>query len=356
MTARMVLLVGDEPSPRALLAPVFDLTVVTGAREALRALEHQPPPAALVMVDPLPDGTALDLMAAARRLHPCLATLVIARNPDPGAAIAVMKAGCDDYLGLNDPALARLPWIVSRVARDRLSGPALGLMHSISHDMRTPLSGLTALIQMLTGGSDGPLTAAQHDRLHKIRKAADRLTAIAGQLADLTLIHDGRMTLSPSRVDLAEAAARVVGDAAQLARDHAVELRMAFPPDLPPVHADGRRLSQALGLLLTGAVRHAAPGVLELSARMKGTAMELTLREVPRSVPVEALDGSIDADARLEAGLGISVARGLVDLHGGRLKLGAEAGEGRLAVLELPCDGGPRSSRTDTPRPRRARP
>jgi signal transduction histidine kinase len=238
------------------------------------------------------------------------------------------------------------------------------LLASIAHDMRTPLAAIHALLDLMAGGADGPLTDAQRSRLQRLSAEADRLTAIANHLSDLSLLHAGRLTLSPGRVELHETVAAAVHQVDPLARSRAVELRLTLGPDLPPLRADAARLRQAIALLLSAAIRGADGGVVELSAEAREPRLEMTVREIARPLPVEALPSGFEVSSdqtraeadRLEGSLGISVARGLLRLHGGDLRTGTSSLDGVIAVVELPWDSGATAERSGKRLGPRARP
>lgn len=354
MMVDTVLLVGDDPSLRSLLEQRLDVIPVSTAAQARVLLKARAMPL-MVACDPLPDDSAIELLHAARRLQPSIRIILIATDPEASRSCEAMRAGADDCIGRDDPALARLPWIASRLAAGARPSLPKTLIQSVSHDMRTPLAALHALLQMIEGGADGPLTDPQRSRLQRIRAAADRLASIADHLSDLSLLHDGRLSLSPGQVDLAEAAAAVLHQVEALARSRAIELRLALPADLPPLRADGMRLRQALILTLSAALKQADGGIVELSAESHAAHLELRLREISRSIPVEALPSGFetlpaDEADRLDGALGISVARGLLRLHGGELRTGAAAGAGLLAVIEVPWEEPAGTGRAERPR------
>jgi signal transduction histidine kinase len=363
MMADTVLLVGDDPALRSLLEQRLAVVTACTAAQALSVLQARAVPV-MVACDPDPPGggTAIDLLRAARTLRPAIRVVLVASHASDEQACEAMRQGADDFMARNDPALARLPWIVARLAA--AAQPAPALIASISHDLRTPLAGLHALIQMMEGGADGPLTPPQRARLLRIRAAADRLASIADHLSDLSLLSDGRLSLSPGHVDLGETAAAVMRQADPLARSRAIELRLALPAALPPLRADAARLRQALSLTLSAAIKRADGGVVELSAEAHAAHLELRLREIRRPLPVEALPSEFEAlpagsrveGDRLEGALGISVARGLLRLHGGDLRTGAGEAPGLLAVIEVPWDEQAAAGRPGRPRERHPRP
>ena len=232
--------------------------------------------------------------------------------------------------------------------------PAVGdpdrgrLLRSLSHDLRSPLAGLQALLDLMESGADGSLTVAQRDRLRRIRMSADALSDVANQIAELALLESGRLSLAPATVDLCQVARLAGEDMWPSARSSAVQLSLKLPADIPRVRADPARLRQILGATLRCALRRAEGSTLELIAAERGTMIEVSLRETSRTIPVEALppeypdESGSHGVSDSQTGVGLSLARGLVELHGGRLSVNGGS-TGVLVSFTLPSDlAGPR--------------
>ncbi|HKY31717.1 MAG TPA: HAMP domain-containing sensor histidine kinase [Candidatus Polarisedimenticolia bacterium] len=236
-------------------------------------------------------------------------------------------------------------------SRRRTAAPQAGLqevLSSVSHDIRTPLAGLLALIQMMEAGTDGPLTQAQRERLARMQAAAAKLAAVADQVSELALLQKGKLPMAPVRVELADLALLAFQQVEQAARDRAVELRLEVPSELPSLSADGARVRQILTLLMTAVMKRSDGVVLTLGAEPHGSRVRITLRESARSIPVEALPSGFGSQptgpfVRLDGGrlgdsLGVSIARGLIELHGGDLEVAPAPDDGLLASFDLPAE------------------
>ncbi len=379
-TPRRILFVEADPVLRSAVASAFgesgldvELTPAGSAAEALAALDEA---GAEVMLLPtrLPDLPASDLLREALARHPHLRVLVLADDESETSAVAYLRDGAADYLPLRGCALARLPHLCLRMAEESamrsaarnaptLVTPAADrprpgtdrFLAALSHDLRAPLAGLVALLDMLSAGTDGPLTPAQSSRLARIRSTVDRLVAIAGQVGDLALVESGRLALAGGTVDLGGVALLAAQDTESGARARAVDVQLGLESGLPPVRGDAARIRQILVILIGNALRHAGPSALVIGASRRGAMVEVTLRGTP-----PARSGGPDGDVAAPGANGgvpaldLSVARGLVALHGGHLRLSSDPGAAWEASFTLHAASDDRQ-RADAPEELRPR-
>jgi K+-sensing histidine kinase KdpD len=244
--------------------------------------------------------------------------------------------------------------------------PAADLLRGIAHDMRAPLSGALALLDMLAGGSDGVLEPAQVSRLRRVREQLERLGKLAAEIADLAAIESGHLRLLPGPVPIAEALTAARQNLAPMLKSRGMELQVSVIESLPRALADERRLQQALAALIHTASRATSSTGLELTAEPAGGSIRITLRETHRGMPVEALareaaaaNGDLEAARGLEAAgtlldrTGISAARSLLALQGGTLTWRPDPAGDTVALVTLPAEpvvGGEASRPLERPR------
>jgi len=370
-TPRRILLVEADPVLRSAVSTAFldsgldvELTPAGSAAEALAMLDAGAHEVMLLPVR-VPDLPASDLLREALARHPHMRVLVLADDESETSAVAFLRDGAADYLPLRGCALARLPHLCLRLADEAVhraatrhvagtspSGrPRPGsdpFLSALSHDLRTPLAGLLALLDMLESGTDGPLTPAQIARIARIRSTLNRLVSIAGQVGDLALVESGRLSLVTGKVDLAGVALLAAQDTEPAGRSRAVDLQLRLENDLPPVRGDAARIRQILVILIDNALKHAGRSTLEIGAKRLGAAVEVTLRGAPPAFAGEAEpDGSADPGLALD----LSVARGLVALHGGHLRVEPDAWEASF-TLHAATDDRQRAGTPEELRPR----
>ena len=226
----------------------------------------------------------------------------------------------------------------------RLRAEFLGV---VSHELRAPLSSIKGSVATLLGESDkmDPVEMRQFFRL--IDQQADRMRELIGNLMDVVRIETGSMPVSPEP----EEVARLV----ELARESFLQgggrrnLQIELGPDLPPVLADRRRVTQVLENLLTNAERFSPEwSTITIRAELEGVHVAIAVSDQGRGVSAEDLPNLFRKFTRLDgdeadwaiagSGLGLSICKGIVEAHGGRIRAESEGpGLGMTITLTLPA-------------------
>jgi signal transduction histidine kinase len=214
----------------------------------------------------------------------------------------------------------------------------------VSHDLRTPLAGLRAMAEAL---EDGVVTDWQTvSRYHaQIRAETDRLTLMIDDLFELSRIHAGALRISREVVGLADLVGEVLTSAEPLARAKGVRLHGSAVPGLP-VWVDAAGVERALLNLVANAIRHTpAGGAVEVHADRESGMATVSVSDSCGGIPAEHLPRVFDVGFRGEtartaatgegAGLGLSIARGIIQAHRGQIGV-ANAGRGCQFVIRLP--------------------
>jgi signal transduction histidine kinase len=212
------------------------------------------------------------------------------------------------------------------------------LVADVSHELRTPLTALQALLENLADGVKAP----EPETLESAVAQTRRLGRLVAQLLDLSRLEAGQLPLHREHVALADFVDVVLRET----RPHAdgVTLTAAVPADLG-IDADPERLHQVLTNLLDNAIRHSPPGgEVVVCAERTAAGVRLSVRdEGPGIAPTErervferfTRTDSARATADGGSGLGLSITRWLVELHGGSVHV-ADAAPGCTLVVDLP--------------------
>lgn len=199
------------------------------------------------------------------------------------------------------------------------------LVRHLSHDLRTPLAGLRAMAEALEDDmiTDVPLAMRQ------IQATVGRMDALVGDLFELSRIQGGPAPREHRLVSLTELIIDVVDEADPVAHRSDVTLRLDVPDhDRLAITGDADALVRAIGNLVANAVRHTEPGgtVTITADRAANGAVEVTVADGCGGIPEQDLPRVFDAGwrgdrARTEdgAGLGLAIARGVVESHQGRI-------------------------------------
>jgi signal transduction histidine kinase len=231
----------------------------------------------------------------------------------------------------------------------------------VSHDLRTPLAGLRAMAEALEDQVViDPREVSQYHT--QIRREVDRLTVMIDDLFELSRIHAGALRLSRRMVGLEDLVAEVVASAEPVARSKGVRLTGAAVRGMP-VFIDTAEMGRALRNLVTNAIRHTpSDGVVDVLAEMQGGMACVSVSDACGGIPPEDLPRVFDVAFRGEsartpgpqegAGLGLSIARGIVEAHSGQIAV-RNAGPGCQFLIRLPLarPGAPVLTRTLPGRP-----
>ncbi|MGW6984466.1 sensor histidine kinase [Streptomyces sp. NPDC054932] len=231
----------------------------------------------------------------------------------------------------------------SRDREQALEASRRELVAWISHDLRTPLAGLRAMSEALEDGM-----AADPARYHRqMRTEVDRLNSMVGDLFELSRIHAGALTLSPTRMSLHDLVGDALAGTDALAREHGVRLVGAGVASLP-VEVDGKEMTRVLSNLLVNAIRHTpADGTVAIAAERRADCVVLSVTDACGGIPEEDLPRVFDTGWRgtpartppSGAGLGLAIVRGIVEAHAGHANVRNVSGGCRFE-LTLPAAAG----------------
>lgn len=218
-----------------------------------------------------------------------------------------------------------------------------GYVYTISHDLRNPLAAIQGLAQLLLRKLEhAGLTGTELQTARGIITSAERMNAIIQDLLDSARLETGQMQLDARPVDIARLVSDLLERSAQIAGDR--QIRLDLPANLPPVSADPNRLERILTNLLTNAIKYSPPET-EVLLGVKTTAGEITVFVVDHGLGIapEDLPHIFDRFYRAKGvkkteglGLGLDIARGLVEAHGGRIWVESDLGKGSTFYFTLP--------------------
>lgn len=221
--------------------------------------------------------------------------------------------------------------------------------HTLSHELKTPLTSAREFISILADGLAGPLNQTQLEFLGIARESCDQLRVCIDDLLDTTRIETGKLNITLKQASLRALVQRTVAAMKPAAAPREIDLRHDIAADLPEVPLDENRIAQVLTNLLSNAIRHTPPG-----GRIVVKASEAP--EHPNLVQVSVSDNgygiaaeeqryifdrlyqvkSGDASGDQGLGLGLYLCRELVQLHGGSIWVESEEGRGSTFCFVLP--------------------
>jgi two-component system sensor histidine kinase KdpD len=275
-----------------------------------------------------------------------------------GAIGVVAVRPKDDALLLDPERLHLLESLVNQVAlaieRTRLSDKAQqahvqmetermrnAILSSVSHDLRTPLATITGAASSLAEGQDGLNAAARKDLARSICREADRLDRLLKNLLDMMRIEAGAVQLSREWHPIDEVVGAALARLEGRLRDHTVNT--TFPADLPLVLVDGVLLEQVIINLVENAVKYVPAGtIIDLVATANDREIVVDVADRGPGIPFGEESRIFNKFYRGKSareggvGLGLTICRGIVEAHGGRIWVEHRPGGGAIFRFTIP--------------------
>ena len=218
---------------------------------------------------------------------------------------------------------------------------------TMSHELRTPLNAVLGFAEMIRDARSGPVDAKYRAYAADIHSSGEHLLALISDILDISKIEAGRLELHEERISMGMLAGRCLRLIAPRTEEAGIAVRVSVPADLPMVLADEMRLKQAMLNLLSNAVKFTPPGGrIEIAAALsEDGGIETTIADTgigmrPEDIPV-ALEPFRQIDSKITrnyggTGLGLPLARRLMELHGGYLRIASAVGLGTTVTMGLP--------------------
>jgi signal transduction histidine kinase len=362
-----ILIVDDELGLLSSLVMAFETQGYrsAGAASAAEALELLRGASFDVLLTDLvmPGMDGLSLMDQVRADFPEMVIILMTGGATVESAVRALKGGASDYV-VKPFRLAEIFHIVERCREQRglerenlqlgevnrrlqeLDRLKSNLLSAVSHEFRTPLTIMHGWLDLLMQGQFGPISPEQRESLSAVHKSAVRLDRLIANLLAFVEYERGQGAgaVGAVRVDslLQKAAAELAADCAE----RQVTLGVDAASALPTLQGDAERLRLLFLNLLENAVKFNEPGgTVLVTAREDAKRLEVRVANSHGTIPSEHIESLLqpftqgDMGPRRPAGglgLGLAVARAIVDAHGGELHLEANEGQGTTVRVRLP--------------------
>ena len=226
-------------------------------------------------------------------------------------------------------------------AADRLKSD---FIQHVSYELRSPLTSIIGFAEMISDETVGTLNPKQREYMDHIASSSTALLAIINDILDLATVDAGIMSLDIGEVDIAGVAHAAVEGLRDRLREQRLELELAVPQDIGTFHADESRVRQILFNLVSNAVRFSnAGGTIRIEGSKRGGWVSYTVRDDGVGIPAEMIPSIFEpfeahaaSGRRRGVGLGLSIVKSLVELHGGSVEIQSEEGRGTVATVRLP--------------------
>jgi len=219
---------------------------------------------------------------------------------------------------------------------------------NMSHELRTPLNAIIGFSEVLLERLFGELNEKQDDYLKDIHSSGRHLLTLINDILDLSKIEAGRMELEVSSFDLASALSNAMTLVRERAQRHGIALEQQVDPQLGEITADERKFKQILVNLLSNAVKFTPDGGrIDVNARREDDNVVIAVHDT--GIGIAAQDqaavfeefrqvGRDYTNKQEGTGLGLTLTKKFVELHGGRIWLDSEPGKGSTFTFTIPVD------------------
>jgi signal transduction histidine kinase len=216
----------------------------------------------------------------------------------------------------------------------------------LSHELRVPMTSIKGFTDILLTGKVGPLSEQQHEFLKTIKRNVERMSNLVRDLGDFNRIDSGRERFNNNRLDVAKVvdeAVKLLGDSLEARQQ---ELIVDVAPDLPEIYADSRSICRVLSYLITNACQYSPEGgTISVLIERNGDFAKARIADEGIGISKEDQDKLFTLFFRSDEGmvrqhqgwgLGLAVARKMVEAQGGELTFESELNQGSVFSFTVP--------------------
>jgi signal transduction histidine kinase/FixJ family two-component response regulator len=219
-------------------------------------------------------------------------------------------------------------------------------VNMVSHELRSPMTAIKLQHEVILDGLAGELTQKQRELLSRAQAKIQGLLELINESLDIAKIEAGHRQLELVPVQLGEVLQEVGHLLEAKAADQKVVLKLAVPPDLPPVRADRRSLEEVFVNLVSNAINYSPDGgAVTIAGLSHGDYMEVRISDTGIGIEPEEIPKIFDKFYRVKnpkarqiigTGLGLALVKGIVEAHRGTVEVESRLGEGSTFRVLLP--------------------
>jgi len=216
---------------------------------------------------------------------------------------------------------------------------------NMSHELRTPLNAILGYTELMADGAYGEPSEKMLGILKRLEANGKHLLGLINDVLDLSKIEAGQLVLELSDYCVQDIAQTVRSTLEPLAADKKLAFKLELAPDLPPGHGDGRRLTQVLINLVGNAIKFTDAGEVAIKAEANNGSFHVSVRDtgpgisaVDQAKLFQEFQQADNAITRKKGGtgLGLAISKRIIEMHGGRIWVESQPGQGSTFAFTLP--------------------
>ena len=216
---------------------------------------------------------------------------------------------------------------------------------NMSHELRTPLNAILGYTELMADGAYGEPSEKMLGILKRLEANGKHLLGLINDVLDLSKIEAGQLVLELSDYSVQDIAQTVRSTLEPLAADKKLEFKVEVAPQLPPGHGDGRRLTQVLINLVGNAIKFTDAGEVAIKAEANNGSFYVSVRDTGPGISAadqaklfqefQQADNAI-TKKKGGTGLGLAISKRIIEMHGGRIWVESQPGQGSTFAFMLP--------------------
>lgn len=208
-------------------------------------------------------------------------------------------------------------------------------------ELRIPLTSIDGHVELLRDQHLGRITKQQKDSLDAINHEIDRITRMIIDIIELTNLETGNISLKKERISFSDIIDNVTEYMQPTTELKGIRLVKEISPDLPAILGDPERLTHAFTNIISNAIKFTSDGSISITADARDRELLVSVSDTGTGIPDDAVDKIFDRFYKVDAasngtGLGLSTAKAIVELHGGRIWAESKKGEGSTVRFTVP--------------------
>jgi hypothetical protein len=217
-------------------------------------------------------------------------------------------------------------------------------VHHVSYQLRSPLTNVIGFTELLASGAVGQLTQKQSEYIDHVLQSSNSLMTIIDDILDLASFDRGEIILERKQINIKDAINTAIEAHIDRLTDRNLILDINIAEDVNQFFLDKKRIQQILFNLLSNSIGFSSDGqLISVTAKLQKSYLNITIKDYGRGIPEDVIQRVFDrfetytiGSRHRGAGLGLSIVRSLVELHGGTVSIESKSGKGTVVSCFFP--------------------